>query len=180
MNSSTLSAFRDELTNMLKEGRGDVGKALKQLIGTAEHQHPSVASVADPLLHGMPRTIAAGPLNVPKTMADAPGLGETMHSAVDHAAEAAHGEPGLLRRIGEHLHKYEDPYEVGGLGVLGGIGADRLQAHARAGAGATEDQIEHKQLMGESGHAAADTLGLGILAAPLIAKRAITGKWAGH
>jgi hypothetical protein len=180
MNSQSFASFRDELTHMLKEGKGEVGKALKQFIGTAEHSHPSVASVGDPLLHAMPKTIAAGPIPVAKTMADAPGLGEAMHSAVDHAAEGSQASPGLLHRVAAHLHKYEDPYEVGGLGILGGIGADRLQAHARAGRGSTEEQIEHKQIMGESGHAAADTVGLGVLAAPLLAKRMVTGKWTGH
>jgi len=87
--------------------------------------------------------------------------------------------PGLLRRAGEFLVNNENPIEVAGLGILGGIGADRLQAHARAGADASEEDIEHKQLMGETGHAAADTVGLGVLAAPLLAARAIKGHW-GH
>lgn len=78
---------------------------------------------------------------------------------------------GGLRAAGEHLHHHEDAYELGGLGVLGAIGADRLQAHARAGAGASNHDIEKKQLLGESGHAAVDTAGLGMLAAPLAAKK---------
>jgi hypothetical protein len=76
-----------------------------------------------------------------------------------------------LKQVGEHLHKHEDAYELGGLGVLGAIGADRLQAHARAGAGASNHAIEKKQMLGESGHAALDTAGLGMLAAPLAAKK---------
>lgn len=83
-----------------------------------------------------------------------------------------------VKRVAQKVHHFEDPLEVGGLGVLGAIGADRLQAHARAGAGAGEHEIEKKQLLGESGHAALDTAGLGILAAPLVAKRLVTGKWA--
>jgi len=78
---------------------------------------------------------------------------------------------GGLRQVGEHLHHHEDAYELGGLGVLGAIGADRLQAHARAGAGATNHAIEKRQMLGESGHAALDTAGLGMLAAPLAAKK---------
>lgn len=76
---------------------------------------------------------------------------------------------GVLGRVAQHLHKHEDAYELGGLGILGAIGADRLQAHARAGAGADDHAIEKKQVMGESGHAALDTAGLGILAAPVAA-----------
>lgn len=79
-----------------------------------------------------------------------------------------------LRQAGEHLHHHEDAYELGGLGVLGAIGGDRLQAHARAhAAGAYGEQaIEKKQLLGgETGHAALDTAGLGLLAAPLAAKK---------
>lgn len=76
-----------------------------------------------------------------------------------------------LRSVGEHLHKHEDAYELGGLGVLGAIGGDRLQAHARAGAGASNHAIEKKQMLGETGHAAVDTAGLGMLAAPLAAKK---------
>lgn len=76
-----------------------------------------------------------------------------------------------LRAVGEHLHHHEDAYELGGLGVLGAIGADRLQAHARAGAGAGNHAIEKKQMLGETGHAALDTAGLGMLAAPIAAKK---------
>jgi len=81
----------------------------------------------------------------------------------------------VLRRIAQHLHTHEDAYELGGLGLLGAIGLDRLQAHARAGRGAHEHDIEKRQLMGESGHAGLDTLGLGVLAAPIVAK-----KYLGH
>lgn len=174
MNHHTIQACREELTGIVKEGKGDLGKALKKLVGTAEQVHPT----SIPSLSGSANTLRSGAAGHV-----APTIMDTIHAAPEslHAAVGAPVEkPGVLRRIGEHLHKYEDPYEVAGLGVLGGIGADRLQAHARAGAGAPEEAIEHKQLMGETGHAAADTLGLGILAAPLVAKRAITGKWTGH
>lgn len=109
------------------------------------------------------------------------GFSDELQKIANAATNAIAHPPGggVLKRIAGHLHKYEDPYEVGGLGVLGGIGLDRLQAHARAGRGASEHDIEKKQLLGETGHAAADTVGLGILAAPLLAKRHITGKWAG-
>lgn len=73
----------------------------------------------------------------------------------------------ILERMssGAAAHKAE----LAGLGVLGGIGADRIQAHARAGKGASEEDIEKKQLLGETGHALTDVAGLGILAAPSIA-----------
>jgi len=173
MHSHTLSACRDELSCIIKEGKGGIGKVLKKIVGTAEQAHPSIP----PSIGGVVPSVKG----VAPTLADA--AGSTLHAspqAIHAATGGAAGEPGIMRRIGEHLHKYEDPYEVGGLGVLGAIGADRLQAHARAGVGAPEEAIEHKQLLGESGHAALDTAGLGILAAPLVAKRAITGKWAGH
>lgn len=73
--------------------------------------------------------------------------------------------------LARHLEHHEDAYELGGLGVLGAIGVDRLQAHARAGAGANNHAIEKKQLLGESGHAALDTAGLATLAAPIVAKK---------
>lgn len=76
-----------------------------------------------------------------------------------------------LRQAGQHLHQHEDAYELGGLGVLGAIGADRLQAHGRAGLGASNEAIEKKQMLGDTGHAALDTAGLGMLAAPLAAKK---------
>lgn len=78
---------------------------------------------------------------------------------------------GGLQQAAKHLHDHEDAYEIGGLGVLGAIGADRLQAHARAGIGASNHAIENKQMLGETGHAALDTAGLGMLAAPLVAKK---------
>lgn len=77
----------------------------------------------------------------------------------------------VLKSIARHLHNNEDAYELAGLGTLGAIGLDRLQAHARAGRGADEHAIEKKQLLGESGHAALDTAGLGVLAAPIVAKK---------
>lgn len=78
-----------------------------------------------------------------------------------------------LHNVAEHLHKHEDAYELGGLGVLGAIGADRLQAHARAHKQGLYDEksIEHHQALGETGHAVLDTAGLGMLAAPIVAKK---------
>lgn len=81
--------------------------------------------------------------------------------------------PGLMQRGARFLVKHEDPVELAGLGVLGTIGADRLQAHARAGTGASEHDVEKKQLMGETGHAGLDTAGLAMLAAPLVAKKLV-------
>lgn len=72
-------------------------------------------------------------------------------------------------KIRKHLQKHDHAYDLAGLGVLGAIGADRIQAHARAGLGANNHDIEKKQLLGETGHALLDTAGLGILAAPVAA-----------
>lgn len=74
------------------------------------------------------------------------------------------------RRLAKWLHHHEDHLDAAGLGVLGTIGADRIQAHLRAGNGATDQDVEHKQLLGETGHAVLDTAGLGILAAAPAAK----------
>lgn len=79
--------------------------------------------------------------------------------------------------IAEHLRRYEHPYELAGLAALASIGADRIQAAARAEQDATEEQIEAKQLLGGTGHAVVDTAGLGLLAAPLVAKRLVTKRW---
>lgn len=96
-------------------------------------------------------------------------------SPQDIKDEIARRLPNLVKKGGygdaivKHLKNHDHAYDVAGLGVLGAIGADRLQAHARAGKGATEHQIEKKQVLGETGHALLDTAGLGILAAPVIA-----------
>jgi hypothetical protein len=97
-----------------------------------------------------------------------------LHSAGGLLPKATATVKGGLRGAAEHLHHHEDAYELGGLGVLGAIGGDRLQAHGRAhAAGQTgEHNIEKRQLLGgETGHAALDTAGLGLLAAPLVAKK---------
>ena len=87
------------------------------------------------------------------------------------------GAQDALKAIAKNVHHSAEPLDLAGLGILGGIGADRLQAHLRAGKDATEHSIEKKQLLGESGHAVADTAGLGLMALPILAKRLHSGKW---
>lgn len=77
--------------------------------------------------------------------------------------------PSAVEQIAKHLHKNELAYELGGLGILGSIGADELQAHARGGE-------EHSVLGGTPGHAAVDTLGLSVLAAPVAAEMLLKNK----
>lgn len=91
-------------------------------------------------------------------------------SAVTISSAMGSKMAGALSQLARHFHHYEDPYELAGLGILGGIGADRIQAHLRAGSGASEKDIEKKQLLGETGHAVADTAGLGVLALPTVSK----------
>jgi hypothetical protein len=78
---------------------------------------------------------------------------------------------GGLRSVGQHLHNHEDAYELAGLGALAVPGLDSMQAHLRAGPGASEHQIAKKRLLGENAHAAIDVGGLGVLAAPIAAKK---------
>lgn len=78
---------------------------------------------------------------------------------------------GGLRRFGNQLHKHEDAIELAGLGALAVPGLDTMQAHVRAGPGASEHQIAKKRLLGEKTHAGADVGGLGVLAAPIVAKK---------
>ena len=202
MNTIMLAACRDELENIVKESdAGGWAQSLKKLVKNVAPKHPpasggvaktihDAAAYGGHTIHPSSGTFHDVASYGGHTLGEH-GPGQTIHgmtgaSGILHDAALSGGHAGeetkksIGRRIGEHLHKYENPYEVGGLGLLAGIGADRVQAHARAGKGATDEQIEHKQLMGETGHAAADVAGLGILAAPLIAKRAITGKWTGH
>lgn len=94
------------------------------------------------------------------------------HSKRDKEKTAASARSPIAKKLLGHLTKHDHAYDVAGLGILGAIGADRLQAHARAGMGATNHDIEKKQLLGESGHAMLDTVGLGVLAAPVIAHMA--------
>lgn len=77
--------------------------------------------------------------------------------------------PGLAEQIAQHLHKHEHAYELGGLGILGTIGLDEMQAHARAhGTGTPEENLS--LLGGPAGQGAVDTVGLGVLAAPVAAE----------
>lgn len=85
-----------------------------------------------------------------------------------------------LRRFGEGLHKHEDAIELAGLGALAVPGLDTMQAHVRAGAGASEHQVAQKRLLSENTHAGADVGGLGVLAAPIIAGKLLGKKVPGH
>lgn len=92
---------------------------------------------------------------------------------------------GALRSFGEFLHHYENPIEVAGLGYLAAPNLDNMQAKFRARrAGAVdasghipEEEIEKRRFIKERFHDPVEATGLGILAAPLVAKRALTGSW---
>lgn len=87
---------------------------------------------------------------------------------------------GGLRRFGEQLHKHEDAIELAGLGALAVPGIDTMQAHFRAGPGASEHQVAQKRLLGENAHAGVDVAGLGVLAAPIIAGKLLGKKLSAH
>lgn len=78
---------------------------------------------------------------------------------------------GGLRRFGQQLHAHEDEIELAGLGALAVPGVDSLQARFRAGAGASKEEVAQKRLMSGDVHSAVDVGGLGVLAAPIVAKK---------
>lgn len=92
-----------------------------------------------------------------------------------HGSDLAAGARDLGGKALHHLHKYEDAHEVAGLAALAAPSVDNLQAKAR---GSTKENDKH--LMSSGTHDAMEVGGLGYLAAPLIAKRKLTGSWAGH
>jgi len=79
---------------------------------------------------------------------------------------------GVLDRLSQFTnpggHLGEHAWELGGLGVLAVPGLDTLQAAARArmAGDASPEAVEHRQLLSEPAHAAADVGGLGILMVP--------------
>lgn len=83
------------------------------------------------------------------------------------------------------LAKWENPIEVGGLGVLAAPNIDNMIARHRArealglasGEEVPEEAIEQKRLIKERFHDPIEAGGLGILAAPLIAHRLHSGSW---
>lgn len=81
----------------------------------------------------------------------------------------------------KHLEKHEAIHEVAGLGALAVPSIDTLQAklRARLAGDKSEHGAEKRKLMGEGAHAATEIGGLGYLAAPVVAKRLLHGKW-GH
>jgi glucan phosphorylase len=108
---------------------------------------------------------------------------------IDEITKIASANPGVLSRamgklrsagssIGKGLHKYEDHIEVGGLGVLAAPGIDSMVARHRANKAGladahghiSEENIDKFRLIKEKYHAPVDVGGLGVLAAPSLAK----------
>ncbi len=73
---------------------------------------------------------------------------------------------GVMSRIGSALRSEGGLHgaELAGLGMLGALPADQIQARLRAPKG--EDWQKKSLLGGETGHAVGDLVGLGTLAAP--------------
>lgn len=71
---------------------------------------------------------------------------------------------GRLAAVGRHLHKHEDAYDLGGLGVLGAVTGSEL-SHA-----AKKDAITGKRNTSGMLHTGAELAGLATLAAPVAAK----------
>lgn len=94
-----------------------------------------------------------------------------LRALAEKKAGALNAVGGGLRRLGEGLHKHEDAVEMAGLGALAVPGLDSIQARLRAGRGASEHQQAQKRLFGETTHAGVDVGGLGVLAAPIVAKK---------
>ena len=92
---------------------------------------------------------------------------------VQKVPQAIHAAPAMAKNLmtapTEHFGHLN---EVAGLGVLALPGLDTLQAKARArlAGDRSEHGAEKRQLMGEGAHAALDVGGLGMLAAPALAK----------
>lgn len=80
--------------------------------------------------------------------------------------------PSMLRRVGEHLVRHEDPHEIAGLGTLAVPGIDYAQARARALASGdtSPDATKKRRLLGPDASEAVELGGLGYLASPVAAK----------
>ena len=82
------------------------------------------------------------------------------------------------------MHRYEDPIEVGGLGLLAAPNIDNMIARHRArSAGLAgehghvpDEAVDKYRLIKEKYHDPLEAGGLGILAAPLIAKGLMHGR----
>jgi hypothetical protein len=103
-------------------------------------------------------------------------VGNVVTDAV-HAAESApargaagrlgkllSGGKGRLAAVGKHLHDHEDAYDLGGLGVLGGVTAAEVGHHVK------KDAITGKRDLHGAALGGAELAGLGVLAAPVAAK----------
>lgn len=83
------------------------------------------------------------------------------------------------------IHHAEDPIEVAGLGALAAPNIDNMIARRRAlkaGLGDThghvsDESMDKYRVIKEKYHDPIEAGGLGVLAAPLIAKRLHQGKW---
>lgn len=79
-------------------------------------------------------------------------------------------KPGLLRDMAKHLHKNEDMHEIAGLASLALPSVDSLQARLRTRDGESSSK---KQFLPGAAHDAMEIGGLGYLAAPIVAKKAL-------
>lgn len=78
-------------------------------------------------------------------------------SAAGRLGRALQGSKGVAKSVGEHLERHHNAYDLGGLGILGGVTASEYQ-HAKA----------HGDRAGMR-HGIAEGVGLGVLAAPSVA-----------
>jgi hypothetical protein len=99
-------------------------------------------------------------------------VGDVVHAAESAPARGAAGRlgqmlskgKGRLAAVGQHLHKHEDAYDLGGLGVLGGVTAAEVGQHVK------KDAVTGKRDLHGAALGGAELAGLGVLAAPVAAK----------
>lgn len=99
-------------------------------------------------------------------------VGDVVHAAESAPVRGAAGRlgkmlsggKGRLAAVGQHLHKHEDAYDLGGLGVLGGVTAAEVGHHVK------KDALTGKRDLHGAALGGAELAGLGVLAAPVAAK----------
>ena len=176
-------------------GAGKVAPALGAALDHAPGAVDAIANKVTPALKGVGGALghAAEDVLGTKGQAIAQRLGArgAMQQASEHLPKMA-GVLDKAKALGgkalHTLHKYEDPIEVAGLGVLAAPGIDSMVARHRAlkaGLGdgdghVSEHDTDKYRLIKERFHDPVDVGGLGVLTAPLVAKRLVTGSWTGH
>ncbi len=86
---------------------------------------------------------------------------------------------GVGKNVAKYLANLSGRNEVLGLGVLAAPSVDDMVARLRARrAGSTNhDDLEKYRLIKDKYHAPFEVAGLGMLAAPYVGKRLVSGKW---